>query len=42
MLTADYSGMKSMIPGVMTRLEQYNEARHKVQELMQRAQQSWV
>jgi hypothetical protein len=26
----------------MTRLEQYNEARHKAQELMRRAQQSWV
>jgi hypothetical protein len=41
-LRADYSGMPSMIPCVMTRLEQYNEARRKAQELMRRAQQSWV
>jgi hypothetical protein len=39
---ADYSGMQSTIPQVMTRLEQYNKARRKAQELMQRAQQSWV
>jgi hypothetical protein len=26
----------------MTRLEQYKEARRKAQELMRRAQQSWV
>jgi hypothetical protein len=31
-----------MIPCVTTRLEQYNEARRKAQELMRRAQQSWV
>jgi hypothetical protein len=31
-----------MIPRVTTRLEQYNEARCKAQELMQRVQQSWV
>jgi hypothetical protein len=39
---ADWSGMRSMIPHIMTRLEQYREARCKVQELMWRAQQSWV
>jgi hypothetical protein len=39
---ADYSGMPSTIPCVTTRLEQYNEARRKAQDLMQRAQQSWV
>jgi hypothetical protein len=39
---ADYSGMPLTIPRVTTRLEQYNEARRKVQELMRRAQQSWV
>jgi hypothetical protein len=31
-----------MIPRVTTRLEQYNEARRKAQDLMRRAQQSWV
>jgi hypothetical protein len=41
-LRADYSGMPSTIPRVTTRLEQYDEARRKVQELMRRAQQSWV
>jgi hypothetical protein len=41
-LRADYSGMPSTIPHVTTRLEQYNEAWHKVQELMRWAQQSWV
>jgi hypothetical protein len=39
---ADYSGMPSTIPRMTTRLEQYNEARRKAQELMQWAQQSWV
>jgi hypothetical protein len=39
---ADYSGTPSTIPRVTTRLEQYNEARCKAQELMRRAQQSWV
>jgi hypothetical protein len=39
---ADYSGTLSTIPRVTTRLEQYNEARRKAQDLMQRAQQSWV
>jgi hypothetical protein len=39
---ADYSGMPSAIPRVTTRLEQYNEAWRKAQELMRRAQQSWV
>jgi hypothetical protein len=31
-----------MIPRVTTRLEQYNEAWHKAQDLMRQAQQSWV
>jgi hypothetical protein len=39
---ADWAGTRSMIPCVTTRLEQYHEAWHKAQELMQRAQQSWV
>jgi hypothetical protein len=39
---ADWSGPQSTIPHVTTRLEQYNEARRKVQELMRHAQQSWV
>jgi hypothetical protein len=39
---ADWAGTRSTIPQVSTRLEQYNEAWHKAQELMQRAQQSWV
>jgi hypothetical protein len=39
---ADYSGTPSTIPRVTTRLEQYNEARRKVQDLMRQAQQSWV
>jgi hypothetical protein len=41
-LRADYSGAPSTIPRVNTRLEQYNEARRKAQDLMWRAQQSWV
>jgi hypothetical protein len=39
---ADYSGTPSTIPHVDTRLEQYNEAWRKAQDLMRRAQQSWV
>jgi hypothetical protein len=39
---ADYSGTPSTIPLVNTRLEQYGEARRKAQNLMRRAQQSWV
>jgi hypothetical protein len=39
---ADWTGMQSMIPQVSTCLEQYNEAWRKAQELMRRAQQSWV
>jgi hypothetical protein len=39
---ADYSGTPSNIPRVNTRLEQYNEARHKAQDLMRWVQQSWV
>jgi hypothetical protein len=31
-----------MVPCVTMRLEQYNEAQRRAQELMQRAQQSWV
>jgi hypothetical protein len=38
----DYSGTPSTIPHVTTRLEQYNEARRKAQDLMRRVQQSWV
>jgi hypothetical protein len=41
-LHADYSGVPSTIPRVNTRLEQYDEARRKAQDLMQQAQQSWV
>jgi hypothetical protein len=41
-LRADYSGTPSTILCVTTRLEQYNEARRKVQDLMRRTQQSWV
>jgi hypothetical protein len=39
---ADWAGTQSTIPQVTTCLEQYNEARSWAQELMQRAQQSWV
>jgi hypothetical protein len=39
---ADYLGAPSTIPRVNTRLEQYNEARRKAQDLMRWAQQSWV
>src|SRR5580698_4467773 len=39
---ADWTGTRSAIPRVTTHLEQYNEARRKAQELMRRAQQSWV
>jgi hypothetical protein len=39
---ADWSGTPSAIPRVTTRLEQYNEAQRKAQELMRWAQQSWV
>jgi hypothetical protein len=38
----DWTGTQSAILRVTTRLEQYNEARRKVQELMRQAQQSWV
>jgi hypothetical protein len=41
-LRADYSGTPSTILHMTTRLEQYNEAWHKAQDLMHRAQQSWV
>jgi hypothetical protein len=39
---ADWSGTPSTIPRITARLEQYNEARHKAQELMRRVQRSWV
>jgi transposase InsO family protein len=39
---ADWAGTRSTIPQVSTHLEQYNEAQHTAQELMQWAQQSWV
>jgi hypothetical protein len=39
---ADYSGAPSTIPRVNTRLEQYNEAWCKAQDLMRQVQQSWV
>jgi hypothetical protein len=39
---ADWTGTQSAIPRVTTPLEQYNKAQRKAQELMQRAQQSWV
>jgi hypothetical protein len=39
---ADWTGTRSAIPRVTTRLEQYNEAWRKAQELMRRVQQSWV
>jgi hypothetical protein len=39
---ADWAESWSTIPQVTMRLEQFNEARHKAQELMQWAQQSWV
>ena len=39
---ADWTDMKSPIPQVMTRIEQYKEARDKAQELMRKAQVSWV
>jgi hypothetical protein len=39
---ADWTETISTIPQVTTRLEQYNKARQKAQELMRRVQQSWV
>jgi hypothetical protein len=39
---ADWTDKRSPIPQVMTCLEQFKEARNKAQELMKRAQQSWV
>ena len=39
---ADWIDQKSPIPQVMTRLEQLKEARDKAQELMRKAQLSWV
>ena len=39
---ADWTNTKSPIQQVMTRLEQFKEARSKAQELMKKAQLSWV
>ena len=39
---ADWTDKKSPIPQVMTRLEQFKEARNRAQELMKKAQMSWV
>ena len=39
---ADWTDKKSPIPQVTTRLEQLKEARNKAQELMKKAQLSWV
>ena len=39
---ADWTDKQSPIPQVTTCLEQFKEARNKVQELMKKAQQSWV
>ena len=38
----DWTNKKSPIPQVMTCLEQFKEARNKAQELMKKAQLSWV
>ena len=39
---ADWTDKRSPIPQVTTRLEQFKEARNKAQELMKKAQLSWV
>ena len=39
---ADWTDKKSPIPQVLTRLEQMAEARNRAQELMKRAQISWI
>ena len=39
---ADWTNKRSPIPQVMTRLEQFREARNKAQELMKKAQLSWI
>ena len=39
---ADWTDTRSPIPQVMTHVEQFKEARGKAQELMKRAQLSWV
>ena len=39
---ADWADKRSPIPQVMTRLEQFKEARGKAQDLMKKAQLSWI
>ena len=39
---ADWTDKKSPIPQVMTRLEQFKEARNRAQDLMKKAQLSWI
>ena len=39
---ADWTDKWSPIPQVVTRVEQFKEARNKAQELMKKAQQAWV
>jgi hypothetical protein len=39
---ADWTDKPSAIPQVTSRLDQLKEARHKAQELMKKAQESWV
>ena len=39
---ADWADKRSPIPQVMTRLEQFKEARSKAQDLMKKAQLSWI
>ena len=39
---ADWADKRSAIPQVMTRLEQFKEARSRAQDLMKKAQMSWV
>ena len=39
---ADWTNKRSPIPQVVTHVEQFQEARNKAQELMKKAQWSWV
>ena len=39
---ADWTDKQSPIPQVMTRTEQFKEVRNRAQELMKKAQRSWV
>ena len=39
---ADWTDKRSPIPQVMTHMEQFKEARDRAQELMKKAQRSWV